>query len=861
MRLITMIIAIFLGLTITYGQTKEICGKVFDKEDNSPIAGVIVQVKDSSDNSYQYTITNDKGEYCIRYNVSVAELLRFQCMGYKSQEINISEIQSNNTIYMVSQPTQLRDVIIKAPDIEQRSDTLSYYMSKYATAEDKKIADVLKRLPGIKVEDNGQIKYNGEPINKFYIDGSDFMDDRYGIATENINPADVASVEVLENHQPMQVLKGLEFSQQAGLNIKLKEEARHRWIAILNGGVGLSPLLYDASAFAMRIAGKWQNMESIRVNNTGWNPASQSTQHIDNDIFGNGYVDKLWDDYINIGISSSPIDESRTRDNFSILANTSNSWHIGESKDMKFNLTYEGDRLDYLTGYETDYFDDDIPSFIERNSMRTQAHRLNGQWALQVNRPTIFLKDNLYINADWNSARSNVSGTMSLSQKTETPSFSATNDLQLVKRIDDNLLTVSSRNRYSYKPHSLFVSGTENAVQDITSGDFRSVTEARYGWIFGRWRVYTRGGVDFNYHDMTTTLSGLEFPYAMQNDVNFSLLNTYLAPEASYESYKWKVRLSVPTSYNLHHIRDKKTDGNTTNNYVAATPSLYVRHQINAKMEIAAQLRYSLTPPKASTYISGLMMTDFRNLCIDTPITEYSDTRSVTMTFKYRNPITSLFFNLTGQYEWSSNPYMTNQLFMDNYILSTISPTRNDDHSLILNGSISKGLMSGRMTIGLDARYIQMWDNAMRQNSISPYMLQVLNIQPYLKGHFTNWFSADYRLSYSKNTMDIEDATGSNYDALKQYLTLTFVPAKKWQVAIGGEHYYTKFSSGSSANLILLDASVRWNVSKKVDINLTAANLLNQREYRYASYGLLSETEYMYRLRGRSIMASVQIRL
>ena len=293
MRLITTIIAILLGLTVTYGQTREVSGKVFDKDDNSPIAGVIVQVKDSADNSYQYTITNDKGEYSIRYNVSVGELLRFQCMGYKPQEICISELQSSQTIYMVSQPTQLRDVIIKAPDIEQRSDTLSYYMSKYATAEDKKIADVLKRLPGIKVEDNGQIKYNGEPINKFYIDGSDFMDGRYGIATENINPADVASVEVLENHQPMQVLKGLEFSQQAGLNIKLKEVARHRWIAILNGGVGLSPLLYDASAFAMRIAGKWQNMESVRVNNTGWNPASQSTQHIDNRIFGNGYVDML----------------------------------------------------------------------------------------------------------------------------------------------------------------------------------------------------------------------------------------------------------------------------------------------------------------------------------------------------------------------------------------------------------------------------------------------------------------------------------------------------------------------------------------------------------------------------------------
>ena len=861
MRLITTIIAMFFGLTVTYGQTKEICGKVFDQEDNSPIAGVIVQIKDSVGNSYQYTITNNKGEYFIRYNVSVAELLRFQCMGYKTQEINISEIQSTNTIYMISQPTQLQDVIIKAPDIEQRSDTLTYYMSKYATAEDKKIADVLKRLPGIKVEDNGQIKYNGEPINKFYIDGSDFMDGRYGIATENINPADVASVEVLENHQPMQVLKGLEFSDQAGLNIKLKEEARHRWISILNGGVGLSPLLYDASAFAMRIAGKWQSMETVRVNNTGWNPASQSTQHIDNRIFGNGYVDMLWDDYIDVGIQSSPIDESRTRDNLSLLANTSNSWHIGEGKDVKFNLTYEGDRLDYLTGYETNYFDDDIPSFIERNQMRTQAHRIGGQWALQVNRPTLFLKDNLYIDADWSNAVSDIGGTLSLSQKSKMPSFSATNDLQLVKRIDNNLLTISSRNRYAYKPHTLLVTDGEEVAQDVENGDFRSVTEARYGWILGRWNIYTRGGVDFNYHDMESNLYGLQLPYAMQNDVNFSLLNTYIAPEASYESYKWKVTLSVPTGYNLHHVRDRKVEGNITDNYVAVTPSLYVRHQISAKMEIAAQLRYSLTPPKASTYFSGLLMTDFRNLYMATPITEYGDTRSVTMTFKYRNPITSLFFNFTGKYEWSSNPYMTNQLFMDNYILSSISPTRNDDHNLILNGSISKGLMYGRMTIGLDARYIQMWDNAMRQNSISPYMLQALNIQPYLKGHFTNWFSADYRLSYSKNTMDIEDATGSNYDALKQYLTLTFVPAKKWQVAIGGEHYYTKFSSGSSANLILLDASVRWNVSKRVDISLTASNLLNQREYRYVNYGLLSETNYMYRLRGRNIMASVEIRL
>nr|MBO6294129.1 hypothetical protein [Schwartzia sp. (in: firmicutes)] len=59
-------------------------------------------------------------------------------------------------------------------------------------------------------------------------EATDFVNDRYGVATNNISPDDVASVEIMENHQPVKVLEGLEFSQQAGLNIKLKEAARAR---------------------------------------------------------------------------------------------------------------------------------------------------------------------------------------------------------------------------------------------------------------------------------------------------------------------------------------------------------------------------------------------------------------------------------------------------------------------------------------------------------------------------------------------------------------------------------------------------------------------------------------------------------
>ena len=73
---------------------------------------------------------------------------------------------------MATKATQLNDVIVQAPDIYAKGDTLVFNVARYANAKDNAIIDVIKRLPGIKVEDDGTIKYQGKPINKFYIDGN-----------------------------------------------------------------------------------------------------------------------------------------------------------------------------------------------------------------------------------------------------------------------------------------------------------------------------------------------------------------------------------------------------------------------------------------------------------------------------------------------------------------------------------------------------------------------------------------------------------------------------------------------------------------------------------------------------------------
>ena len=774
----------------------------------------------------------------------------------------------------VDKEVVLKDVIVKAPDIIQKSDTLVYSMSKWAQKQDRNMADVLRRLPGVEVAEDGGIKYNGEPINKFYIDGSDFVNDRYGVATNNISPDDVSSVEIMENHQPVKVLEGLEFSQQAGLNIKLKEAARARWIGILNGGIGSPPtpeggaLLYDASVFAMRIAKKWQNMETLRLNDTGWNPNSQSQRHTDYTLLNSGYNDNPWPDYIAIGTTSAPLDELRTRDNLSFLAQSSNARHVADGFDVKLNATYQADRLDFTNSCTTRYFDKSIPTFLEQNTMRSHKHQLNGEWSLQLNQRNNYLKDNLSVDALWNRATSAVSGTQTLQQHSDLPSFDVTNDLQLVRRIDSHLLTISSHNRYAHRPHSLTA---DSILQDLTTDDFRSVTETRYGWLLRRWSFYARGGIDLNLHRFQSSLSGLMLPdYPLEgrrrsalplcSAKNFTVLKTYASPEARYQHRRWWLTLSLPIGYYYYHVADRLADTSTGKHLMTVSPIVYVRHQITAKTELSAYLNYSLQPVAPSSYTQTVIMSDFRNLTFQTQSSESIRQRSAFVKLRYRNPITSLFANLSAKYEQDYQPLMQNQLFIGDRILTEFVACGNNVSVTQLSGGISKGLWSAKITIGIDASLGHSRARMMRQNMEQPYTSTFITLAPKFTGKFTRWLSTDYRLTYTNNRYQV-DAVKAIHSSLRQNLSVTLLPTDQWHIAFGAEHYYTRFSTDQTASITFLDASVRWLLSKRIDLALVATNLFDETNYRYTSFGSLSESFYSFNIRPRNIIIKMQIKI
>ncbi|MDE6463004.1 MAG: TonB-dependent receptor, partial [Muribaculaceae bacterium] len=235
----------------------EVSGRVVDGANGEPLTGASVIVKGSDGKIRKFTTSKGDGGFVMTLPSLGDCRLEVNMMGFAKKSLPLDSVSSPLTVRLEAGTTILREVTVKADRIREQGDTISYTVGGFAQEQDRSIGDVLRRMPGIDVESSGKIKYQGEDINKFYIEGSDLLGGKYGIATNGINHEDVGAVEVMENHQPMQVLSGISFSDKAAINLKLKNKAKATWSFHGDAGGGYSwqpdGAIWDGELFAMAV--------------------------------------------------------------------------------------------------------------------------------------------------------------------------------------------------------------------------------------------------------------------------------------------------------------------------------------------------------------------------------------------------------------------------------------------------------------------------------------------------------------------------------------------------------------------------------------------------------------------------------
>lgn len=833
-------------------------GSVSDAEKKSPLAHVNVLLKNGRKRVVKFTQTDGQGRFSVTLSEEAAarcDSIEFSLMSYRRQAFPLDGSRRTFDVSLAPTSIRIREVLVKARRIGEQGDTLTYNVASFADEQDRSIGDVLKKMPGIRVDDKGKISYNGTAINKFYIEGKDLLEGRYGIATKGISHKDVGRVEVLENHQPLRVLEGITYSDRAAINLKLKENVKGRWTgnAAAQGGYAEAEgeALWEADLLGMLIGKKVQNITTLKSNNTG----TDLERDIRNLYRGSEEAASAGaEDYIRVKRSAAgSLEKKRTLLNRTHLLSASQLWETGGQWQLKTQLDYLDNRETRQRQTQTTYFLPDGSRLIaEDEQQKYHRHQLKFATTQEVNKKGHYLKHTVGFNLNWNDLDVRTGGTSPNRQAADQPVYQAGNSLSWVQRFGQNLLSLTSDNLFHAAPQQLDVQRAEGGLvsQRVETRLFHTHETVGYNWVFGPLVLALKGGVEGLARSLESRLAGVADSLGRtDNDLRTDYLQLYAVPQLSYTSPTWKVSLSASTRYS--HYKLGGTYGRTDDWLFA--PRLSVQWEATSRLSLYAGASLSPRSCPVGSFHEGAILTDYRTLRRGYPAYDRGSSRSVSGSLHYKHTLRELFGNVSLTRSWEETPFRGRQQFVGSYLVYTYDRQPSTSDSWLVMGDISKGLgfLGGGAT--LSGSWLRTHSLLTTEQTLVGYDSAMGHLSLDVNGRYFSWLSWLYRVSYRFSSLESTVSAKTRSDDWQHTFSLALQPAKGLTLTLSGEYYRNTVGEGVRKDLLLGDAKLgyKW---KSYEVLGQVRNLFNQTDYSYTLYDDLSSVRRSLSIRGREFL-------
>lgn len=855
------LLAYMLCLIVTVSAVAQVnvSGTVVDKDSNEPLTGASVIVKGADGKIKKYATSKGDGGFAMSLPSVAGCRLEVSMMSFAKQSIPLDSVSFPITVQLEPGTTLLKEVTVKADRIREQGDTITYNVGSFAQQQDRSIGDVLKRMPGINVEQSGKIQYQGEDINKFYIEGSDLLGGKYGIATNGISHEDVGAVEVMENHQPMQVLSGISFSDKAAINLKLKNKAKATWSFHGDAGGGYSwqpdGAIWDGELFAMAVMPNFQNITTFKTNNIGEDLSAQAT-----DFFASRRGTDL-SRYVGVSLPGVPnLSRKRTLFNRSALVSTNALWKLGRG-EFKTQIDYSFNRITAEAANVTTYLLNDGNRVVTENRNGVdRSHSLSGKFIYELNQKTAFINNTLQTNIDWDDVRLGVTGSLPNDQTASLPDYYVGNDFKLIKRFNGkHLVTFISKNEWESLPQTLSVSMNDGLMsQHVKDHAFYTHESAAYAFSFKGITISLEGGVKASFRSLNTELPDMpeEIQGETTNVLNTNYLTVYATPKFEYWVKRVNFTLNVPVSF-AHYTFDKALANRSE---VYFSPSLSMNWKPNNRFSMSVSGGTGRSPMDLNMILPGYVMTNYRSFHRGVDDFYNSSSQRVSGRLSYKHTRRGLFANAFVMQSWSHNPYTLAQQLYGDYVVYSYTDAKSDGQMLMANGNIGKTLDFMRGSANINGSFSRNESHLISENTNVNSVGTSWSVGAKINGAPLRWFSFDYRFEWASSRLSMNGTNASWLGNMENELLLNIMPHKKWEWHISGEHYRNELTSDQFKNVFLLDTKLIYKLSKRLELSASLNNIFNQRTYNYTTYNQLTSFESQRWLRGRELLISISLR-
>ena len=240
--MIKNIFIFFLFLSFTsYGQVK-LEGIVKDSLKVPLESASLVAIDQKTNNLESYVLTDINGKYKLNLKNNSNYKIQVSYIGLRTINETLDSKEADILKdFVLRSDIALDEVIVKMP-VVVRGDTLIYDADSFKNGSERKLEDIIDKLPGVEINESGQIEVEGKVVNKLMVNGKDFFDGDTKIGTKNIPSSAVDKIQVLRNYAEVGQLSGVRNNQNNfAINIKLKQGKESFWFGNVTAGAGDSP--------------------------------------------------------------------------------------------------------------------------------------------------------------------------------------------------------------------------------------------------------------------------------------------------------------------------------------------------------------------------------------------------------------------------------------------------------------------------------------------------------------------------------------------------------------------------------------------------------------------------------------------
>lgn len=844
-----------------------LCGKVVDDQ-SELLVGATVKAY-SGKRLVAFGATDAKGAFSLRVAAGIdtvrlsaaclgfAETSRMVCLKGRGTTVDVG------TIRLDVASRQLREVVVKAPDVRERGDTTVFRLSAFSGKGDVTLEEGLRKIPGIEIMPGGKINYLGRGISNFYVEGLQLAGSRYSRITRNLPAEYVTDIELIENHQAARIDSGRK-SDDVALNIRLNSKVKFRPVGTLSakGGVRGSDPLYEVAANGMMFASSFQALLTVKAGNIGQmaleeiEPAiGSAASEAEGSLIGD----------------TPPLSRSRYVSPADRLVTADAIKGLGRDATLRANLYYGYSHTAWSYGQQSRLFDNSGRDLLlqENYDPTASVHRAGIDLNFRKDSPKTLISNRLLGQFDFE--RRNLSPSFldgsSIFQQSKTRNWKISDELMLDFRTGKRRFMLIANGAYTISPLASLVvgegsvteiSGCQNASSHRAEADLSSGFSWDLSWcsVIGlplkiEW-INEHVETDWSLRDS-------------RNDLGSNQLELSLSPYYEFTSRdrRFNFRATANVEGLLLHA-DNNIPGSQADN---GSPSVRI-----TDLFLSPELRMKFEPNRKFTFtlggghgrkigdpiemLSQPVMQSFRSVVARSGLIGRITTTHLAVGARFRNTISLWFADASASLSRQNKDVISTRLIGEGGVSENgLVSMDNSSRRLSLSGSVTKQFREAGIKITL--RGSGGWNSAeiVQQEQLVTYRTRMVRINPWITASPWQWVELRIDSDWQKQFSRYLQSRSDNWNWTNS-IRLLFFPADGWELS-GNLDFVKKGDARINyPDVALLDLGAAWKVGK-FRITLNADNLLNRRSWHYTRYDGLDTYDYTFRLLGRTITAGI----